>query len=168
MINETAPALHCTGPNSWHHLIAPTRASPLTESTSQATSLAMDGDVGHFKDIEAIFALSDLAAAAIILSNAIANTTLTTNTRSIFEGARATARTLDNMTTNTPRFTPTFRTTTHFKRAADTNDPQILAMLLIDTIRIANHITEMNNNASTVRRHDSYHRRGSRRPPTRK
>lgn len=141
MIDETVPALHYAGPNSWHHLIASTHASPLTESTSQAASLAMDSAVGHFKGIEAIFALSDLPAAAIILSNAIANTTLTTNAHSIFEGARATAHILDNIATNTPRFTPTFRTATHFKRAADTNDPQILAMLLIDTIRIANHIT---------------------------
>lgn len=145
MIDETAPALHCAGPNSWHHLIASTRALPLTESTSQAASLAMDSAVGHFKGIEATFALSSLAAAAVILSNAIANTTLTANARSIFEGARATARTLDSIAANTPRFTPTFRTATHFKRAVDTNDPQILAMLLIDTIRIAFHIVSNNN-----------------------
>ena len=140
MTSETYTALQYAGPDSWHHLIAPTRTFPLTESTTQAAALTMDSTLGHFKDNEAIFALADLSATANILSNAIANSTLTADANTIFKDARTTANTLDTTNKHTPHFTPTFRTYKHFERAANTKDPQVLSMLLIDIIRIANHI----------------------------
>lgn len=39
MNNETPAALTYAGPDSWHHLIAPTHTFPLTEATIQAAAL---------------------------------------------------------------------------------------------------------------------------------
>lgn len=140
MVDETPAALAYAGPDSWHHLIAPTRAFPLTEATIQAAALSMDSTIGANRGIEAIWALCDLAATSNILANAIANTTFTANARGVFEDARATAHTLDTLNEHTPRFTPTFQTCRTFWNALQTKDPQVLPWLLVDLIRIANHI----------------------------
>ena len=142
MTDETQAALQYAGPASWHHLIAPTRTFPLTELALQAASLSIDSTYGRLNDISAVYALADLAGTAIILSNAIANTLFTTTALDIFKEARTTAHVLHVINANTPTFTPTFRTYRYFKRAAETQDPRVLSMLLIDIIRIAYNITE--------------------------
>ena len=140
MNNETHTTLHHAGPANWHHLIAPTKTHPLSNGTLQAAALSMDAATSTPSDIDAIFPLADLAATAITLSNAAANATHTTSARATFEEARQAATHLDSINKNTPPFTPTFRTYRHFKQAAKTRDPQVLTCLLIDVIRIANHI----------------------------
>lgn len=142
MTNETHAALYYAGPSHWHHLIAPTRTYPLTDSTTQAATLAMDSATGTFKGIEAACTLTDLASTAIILSNAIANKAPTATAQDIFKRARAIASATDTHTEGTPRFQPTFKTYSAFHKAASTDDPQVLTQLLIDVIRIANHITD--------------------------
>lgn len=142
MTDETFTALRYAGPASWHHLIAPTRTFPLTEGTTQAAAISMDSAYDHLDDISAVYALTDLAATANILSNAIANTIFTATALDIFKEARTAAHVLQVINRNTPTFNPTFRTYRHFKQALDTRDPQVVAMLLIDVIRIAYHITE--------------------------
>lgn len=143
MTDETFTALQYAGPASWHHLIAPTRTFPLTEGTAQAAAISMDSVSDHFDDISAVYALTDLAATANILSNAIANIIFTATALDIFKEARTAAHVLQVINRNTPTFNPTFRTYRHFKQAVDTRDPQVIAMLLIDVIRIANHLIEM-------------------------
>ena len=142
MVDETSTALWNAGPDNWHHLIAPTRTLPLTESTIQAASISIDGATGDLNGIEAIFALSDLAAAANILANAIANSIFVADANAVFKEARMTANILDAANKRAPHFRPTFRTYKYFEQAAETRDPQVLTALLIDIIRIANHITE--------------------------
>ena len=102
----------------------------------------MDAACPYRNDISAVYALTDLAATANILSNAIANTIFTATALDIFKEARTAAHGLYVINRDTPTFNPTFRTYRHFKRAIDTRDPQVVAMLLIDVIRIAYRITE--------------------------
>lgn len=142
MVDETFTALQYAGPASWHHLIAPTRTFPLTEGAIQAASLSMDSAYDRLNGISAVYALADLAAAANIISNAIANTLFTTTALDIFKEARIAAHILHVINRNTPTFTPTFMTYRYFKRAAETQDPRVLSMLLIDIIRIAYDITK--------------------------
>lgn len=142
MTDETFTALKYAGPANWHHLIAPTRTFPLTDGTAQSAALSMDSACDYLNDISAIYALTDLAATANILANAIANCKQVAGAQSIFKLTRTAARVLDIINKDTPSFTPTFNTYRHFKRAVETRDSQVLSMLLIDVIRIANHITE--------------------------
>lgn len=151
MADETFIALQYAGPASWHHLIAPTHTFPLTDGAAQAAALTMDSACSYRNGLSAIYALTDLAATANILSNAIANTIFTATALDIFKEARTAAHILHVTNRDTPTFNPTFRTYRHFKEAIDTQDPRVLAMLLIDTIRIAYHITESLN-------HDLAHR----------
>ena len=141
MNNGTHTTLHHAGPANWRHLIAPTKPSPLSAGALQAASLSMDAATSAPSGIEAIFALTELAATAITLSNAIANATHATSARATFKKALQAATLLDSINKNTPPFTPTFRTYRHFKQAAETRAPQVLSSLLVDVIRIANHIT---------------------------
>ena len=140
MNDETHIALQHAGPTNWHHLIAPTKTFPLTEGTTQFAALAMDSTVGLRRGIAATTALADLAGAAIVLSNAIANGAPTANAQEAFKEARNTANYLDAISSHIPTFTPTFRTYAYFKRALDTRDASVLTALLIDIIRLANHI----------------------------
>lgn len=142
MTDETFTALKYAGPANWHHLIAPTRTFPLTDDTIEMAATSMDSTLNCPYDIGAITTLVDLAAAANILANAIANCKQVAGAQSIFKLTRAAAHTLDIINKDTPSFTPTFNTYRHFKRAAETRDSQVLSMLLIDVIRIANHITK--------------------------
>ena len=141
MIDETPAALYQAGPANWHHLIAPTKTFPMTEGAAQFVASTADATVGTQGGITVAATLTDLAAAAIILSNAIANNTLTADAQDTFKGARNTAGYLDIINTHIPPFTPTIHTYTHLKRALDTKDTNVLSALLIDIIRIANHIT---------------------------
>ena len=142
MTDETRAALQCAGPDSWHHLIAPTRTFPLTDDTIEMAALSMDSTLNCPYSIDAIPALTDLAATANILANAIANSQQAAGAQSVFKLTRVAAHALDNINKDTPSFTPTLNTYRHFKRAAETRDPQVLSMLLIDIIRTANHIIE--------------------------
>lgn len=141
MNNKTPTALHHAGPTNWHHLIAPTKTHPLTEATAQAAALSMDTTASLRPGIAATFALAELAATTIILSNAIATSIPETDAREIFQDARATARILNDINGCAHKFQPTFKTYRVFRQAIETNDPQVLALLLIDTIRIAYHLT---------------------------
>ena len=140
MHDETSLALKQAGPDNWHHLIAPTKTFPLTEGTTQFAALAMDSTVGLCRSIATTTALADLAGAALVLSNAIANGALAANAQEAFKEARNTANYLDAISSHTPAFTPTFRTYAYFKRALDTRDTSVLVALLIDVIRVANHL----------------------------
>ena len=143
MIDETFTALQYAGPASWHHLIAPTRTFPLTEFSIHSIAFAMSpGDRG-LSDNEPMVRLGALAAAANLTSNAIANSIFTADAHTIFNDARMTAAILDVTNKKLPQFTPIVSTYKHVKRALETNDPQVLSMLLIDVIRTANHIIEM-------------------------
>ena len=142
MTDETRAALQCAGPDSWHHLIARTRTFPLTDDTIEMAALSMDSTLNCPYSIDAIPALTDLAATANILANAIANSQQAAGAQSIFKLTCVAAHALDNINKDTPSFTPTLNTYRHFKRAAETRDPQVLSMLLLDVIRIANHITK--------------------------
>ena len=132
-------ALQAADPDNWDHSIAPTDF-PLTEATAQAASLSIDSAVNTIGGISNLFALHDLAAAATILANAVANTTPSMDATEAFKEARFIAHTLDTINKNTPRFNPDFRTYRHLRQAITTNSPTVLAALLVDVIRIANHI----------------------------
>ena len=104
-IDETATALRVAGPASWHHLIAPTRTFPLAEETALAAAQSMDAASPYRNDISAIYALTDLAATANILSNAIANTIFTTTALDIFKEARTASHILHVTNRDTPTST---------------------------------------------------------------
>ena len=91
-------------------------------------------------DNEPVVQLGVLAAAANLISNAIANSIFTIDAHTIFEDARTTANLLDATNKKLPPFTPNVATYKHVARALRTNDPRVLSMLLIDIIRTANHI----------------------------
>lgn len=146
MVDETYAALQFAGPASWHHLIAPTKTFPLTEATIHSAALSMDAVVSNAGSIAPIYALTDLCATSAILSNAIANTTFTRNARDVFEEARLSANLLDVINKNSPTFNPTFRTYQYFKQAIGTRDRQVLHSLLVDTIRVGNHVIKKASN----------------------
>lgn len=140
MTDETYTALHYAGPASWHHLIAPTRTFPLTESSIHSIAYAMSPGDMRLSNNEPVAQLGALAAAANLTSNAIANSIFTADAHTIFKDARMTAALLDTANKGLPQFTPNVATYKHVARALRTNDPQVLSMLLIDIIRTANHI----------------------------
>ena len=140
MTDETFTALQYAGPANWHHLIAPTRTFPLTEFSIHSIARAMSpGDRGR-SDNEPVVQLGTLAAAANLTSNAIANSILSADARTIFKAAHMMAALLDAINKNLPQFTPNVSTYKHVARALRTNDPQVLSMLLIDIIRTANRL----------------------------
>ena len=141
MTDETHAALQYAGPASWHHLIAPTRTFPLTEPSIHFIAFAMSPGDRKLSGNEPVAQLGALAAAANLTSNAIANNVFTADAHIIFKDARMTAAFLDATNEGLPQFTPNVSTYKHVTRALRTNDPQVLAMLLIDIIRTANHIT---------------------------
>lgn len=73
MIDETPAALYQAGPANWHHLIAPTKTFPMTEGAAQFVASTADATAGLQGGTTVTGTLTDLAAAATILSNAIAN-----------------------------------------------------------------------------------------------
>lgn len=54
MTDETRAALQCAGPDSWHHLIAPTRTFPLTDDAIEVAALSMDSTLNCPYSIDAI------------------------------------------------------------------------------------------------------------------
>lgn len=140
MADETLTILHYAGPASWHHLIAPTRTFPLTEFSTHSIAFAMSPGDRKLSDNEPVAQLGILAAAANLISNAIAHSIFTADANIIFKDARMTATILDATNKKLPQFTPNVSTYKHVARALRTNDPQVLSMLLIDIIRTANHI----------------------------
>ena len=142
MSDETFAALQYAGPASWHHLIAPTRTFPLTEFSIHSIAYAMSPGDRKLGGNEPVVQLGALAAAANLTSNAIANAIFTTTALDIFKEARTAAHVLHATNKNTPTFIPNVSTYKHVARALRTNDPQVLAMILIDIIRTAYHITE--------------------------
>ena len=142
MTDETFTALQYAGPASWHHLIAPTRTFPLTEFSIHSIGFAMSPRHIKLSDNEPVVQLGALAAAANLTSNAIAHNIFTADAHTIFKDARMTASLLDATNKKLPQFTPNVSTYKHVARALRTNDPQVLSMLLIDIIRIANYITK--------------------------
>lgn len=141
MTDKTHATLQCAGPDSWHHLIAPTRTFPLTEFSTHSIAFAMSPGDRELSGNEPVVQLGILAAAANLISNAIANSIFTADAHIIFKDARMTAAILDATNKKLPQFTPNVSTYKYVARALRTNDPQVLAMLLIDIIRTANHIT---------------------------
>lgn len=142
MSDETFTALQYAGPANWHHLIAPTRTFPLTEFSIHSIAYAMSPGDRELSNNEPVVRLGDLAAAANLTSNAIANSTLIADAHTIFKDARMTAAILDTTNKGLPQFTPNVGTYKHVTRALKTNDPQVLSTLLIDIIRTANQIIE--------------------------
>lgn len=136
--------LHATaaGPNSWLSLIVDDHIQVEPASAIRLIASATKTGINP-TTLEAAFAsLGKLAAAAIILSNAIA-TNQTISAQKVFIRARGTARKLDE---RSPLPTITGDATTRISRAAATFNAnagtRALCALLIDVIRIANHITE--------------------------
>lgn len=142
MNDETFTALQYAGPASWHHLIAPTRTFPLTEFSIHSVAFAMSPGARELSGNEPVVQLGTLAAAANLISNAIAHSIFTADANIIFKDARMTAAIIDATNNKLPQFTPNVSTYKHVARALGTNDPQVLSMLLIDIIRTANHITK--------------------------
>ena len=142
MTDETFSALQYAGPASWHHLIAPTRTFPLTDYAIHSIALAMSPGDRRLSDNDRVVRLGALAAAANLTSNAIANAIFTTTALDIFKEARTAAHVLHAINKNTPTFIPNVSTYKHVARALRTNDLKVLAMILIDIIRTAYHITE--------------------------
>ena len=142
MTDETFTALQYAGPASWHHLIAPTRTFPLTELSIHAIAVAMSPGYRKLSGNEPVVQLGAFAAAANLISNAIAHSIFVTEANIIFKDARMTANILDATNKSLPQFTPNVSTYKHVARALRSNDPQVMSMLLIDFIRTANHITE--------------------------
>ena len=142
MTDETFTALQYAGPASWHYFIAPTRTFPLTDFSIHSITFAMSPGDRKLSGNESVVQLGVLAAAANLISNAIANSIFTIDAHAIFEDARMAAAILDSTNKNLPQFTPNMSTCKHVARALRTNDPRVLSMLLIDIIRTANHITK--------------------------
>ena len=142
MVDETYAALQYAGPASWHHLIAPTRTIPLTTHSIHAISFAMSPGSSDLDGSAATCQLGYLSVAANLTANAIANSIFVADANTIFKDARTTATILDVANEGIPQFTPTVNTYRYVKQALETNDPQVLSMLLVDIIRTANHIAE--------------------------
>lgn len=130
------------GPDRWLTLIvddhtptAPASAVKLIASATRPgiTPITLEG---------ALSALGQLTAATIILSNAIASD-LPISAQKVFIDARAVARHLDEQA---PLYSITGGSTARISTAASTFNTQAgteaLIRLLIDAIRIANHITK--------------------------
>lgn len=143
MKDDIYAAIYFAGPSNWGRLIAPTRydlgigeiAIPLTSALNTNRYTRTPG--------KAITALTNLAAAAVLLSNKIAEDLFITTAQDIYAEALAVARKLDNHDTPPHVW---FQDDSDVYRAAmraiRSNDPRVHAMLLVDLIRIADHIAD--------------------------
>lgn len=133
--------LVAAGPNGWLSLIADDHTQTNPVSAAQLISSATRNGINSATLEDAFTSLAKLAAATIILSNAIA-TDLTISAQKAFIDARAVAKEL-NARATLP--TITGGDTTQIPTAAFTFNTQAgteaLIRLLIDTIRIAYHFT---------------------------
>ena len=136
--------LHLTaaGPNKWLALIEHDHTETNPAAAAQLISSATRDGINPASLESAFTSLAKLAAATIILSNAVATDT-TISAQKVFIDARAVARDL-NARSTLP--TITGEDTTQISTAAFAFNTQAgteaLTRLLIDVIRIANHITE--------------------------
>jgi hypothetical protein len=135
--------LHLTaaGPSRWLSLIADDHTQTNPAAAAQLISSATRGGINPTSLEGAFTSLAKLTAATIILSNAIA-VDLTISAQKVFIDARAVAKELNARSTPTPI---TGGDTTQISTVAFAFNTQAgteaLIRLLIDTIRIANHIT---------------------------
>lgn len=133
--------LAAAGPSRWLSLIEDDHTQTNPAAAAQLISSATRNGINPVTLENAFTDLAKLASATIILSNAIA-TDLTISAQKVFIHARATAKYL-NAHSTLP--TITGGDTTQISAAAFTFNTQAgteaLIRLLIDTIRIANHIT---------------------------
>lgn len=143
MIDETFTILQYAGPASWHHLIAPARTNMSDNAIIATIGSALNACTGPRSLELNLLTLSELSTAANQLANKIANTIFTADAQTIFKDARTAAHLLDATTKTThPAFVPPFKKIPPMMTAARSNDATVLSMLLIDIIRIANHITK--------------------------
>ena len=133
--------LAAAGPNRWLSLIEDDHIQTNPAVAAQLISSATRNGINPATPEIALTSLAKLTAATIILSNAIA-TDLTISTQKVFIDARAVAKDL-NARSTLP--TITGGDTTQISTTAVTFNTQAgteaLIRLLVDTIRIAYHIT---------------------------
>lgn len=133
--------LVAAGPSRWLSLIEDDHTQTNPVSAAQLISSATRNGINSATLEDAFTSLAKLAAATIILSNAVA-TDLTISAQKVFIDARAAAKELNARST-----LPTIAggDTTQIPTAAFTFNTQAgteaLIRLLIDTIRIAYHFT---------------------------
>lgn len=134
--------LAAAGPNRWLSLIEDDHTQTNPAAAAQLISSATRDGINPATLENAFTSLVKLTAATIILSNAIA-TNLTISAQKVFIDARAVAKGLNARSTlptitggDTPQLSIVALT---FNTQAGT---EALTRLLIDTIRIAYHITE--------------------------
>lgn len=139
----TRQKLHLTaaGPNRWIPLIEDDHTETNPAAAAQLISSATRNGINPATLEIAFTSLAKLTVATIILSNAIA-TDLTISAQKVFIDARAVARDLNTRSTLP---TITGGDTTQISTTASTFNTkagtEALIRLLIDTIRIAHHIT---------------------------
>lgn len=133
--------LVAAGPSRWLYLIEDDHIGTNPASAAQLISSATRNGINPVTLESAFVSLTKLTAATIILSNTVA-TDLKISAQKAFIDARAVARDLN---TNSTLPTITGGDTTQISAAAFTFNTQAgteaLIRLLIDIIRIANHIT---------------------------
>ena len=132
--------LAAAGPSRWLSLIEDDHTQTNPAAAAQLISSATRGGINPATLEDAFTSLAKLTAATIILSNAVA-TNQTISAQKVFIDARAVAKEL-NARSTLP--TITGGDTTQISATASTFNVQAgteaLIRLLIDTIRIANHI----------------------------
>lgn len=143
MTDETFTILQYAGPATWHQTIAPSRTDMDPNAITINIGSALNACIGPRSTELNILTLAELSVAANILSNKIANMIFVADALTIFKDARMVANILDAINKAPhPVFVPPFKKMQPMMRAARSNDPAVLSMLLIDVIRIANHIAE--------------------------
>lgn len=143
MIDEMPAILAFAGPDKWHHLIAPTRTNLTTQGAATLVGSALNACSGPRSGTLNINTLTELATASIIVSNKIANTLFTISALTVFEEARRVARILENKAPMThPVFNPPSVRQIAMLQAVRSEDPAVLTWLLVDLIRIADHIVD--------------------------
>ena len=134
--------LVAAGPDRWTPLIEDDHTQTNPTTAAQLISSATRKDINPATLEAAFTSLAKLSAATIILSNAIA-TDPTISAQKVFIDSRTVARHLNARPTPP---TITDGDTTQISATASTFNTQAgteaLTRLLIDTIRIANHITD--------------------------
>lgn len=134
--------LVAAGPRRWLSLIEDDHTETRPAAAAQLISSATRNGINPVTLEGAFVSLAELTAATIILSNTVA-TDLTISAQKVFIDARAVAKDLN---TNSTLPTIAGSDTTQISATAFTFNTQAgteaLIRLLIDTIRIAYHITE--------------------------
>lgn len=136
MLTPRQAAIAATaGPENWGALISADHTHVAPESSLPLISTALRQQCNTAEG--AFTALASLAGAALVLSYSIADTSRY-HALEVFRGCRHTANNLEY--TGTP--VDYKSAVSAVNRILYSNDPVALAMLLVDIIRTANHITE--------------------------